>query len=113
MIMIKRWEMGAYELRDNEKGEVYTNTTCLSDICIPFEDLLNRYESSVRYYRNKLYGDNGVVEKSEERVKEYEQIVEEQKQRINDLEADFDKVSDFLMNELDISMEDILNDIEF
>lgn len=93
---MKRYKLGAYELTDNETGREYRTGVSLADCTIPFEVLLNRQDNYLKYYRevrSKLQRENRRL--SDENTTLNEQL---------------DKISDWLMEEFDINLEEVLSD---
>jgi len=91
---MKRYKLGAYALTDNETGQEYRTGVSLADCTIPFEDLLNRQDNYLKHYRevrSKLQRENKRL--SDENTQLNEQL---------------DKVSDWLMEEFDINLEEVL-----
>ena len=93
---MKRYKLGAYELTDNETGREYRTGVSLADCTIPFEALLNRQDNYLKHYR-------------EGRIK-----LQRENRRLSDentqLNEQLDKVSDWLMEEFDINLEEVLSD---
>ena len=91
-----RYKLGAYSLSDNETGREYQTGVSLADCTIPFEDLLNRQDNYIKHYR--------------ERSKKFERINKHLSDENAVLNKQLDKISDWLSEEFDIDIQEVLSD---
>ena len=74
--MKKRYSLGSYTLTDNQFGRTYTTGVSLADCTIPFEELLNRLNNYVDYYkeeRDTLVKKNKILQ---EQLDQYETLLQ-------------------------------------
>lgn len=91
---MKRYSLKSYSLIDNDKNHEYTTGVSLADCTIPFEDLLNKQDKEINFYQGKY--------------RKMRQELKSLKEDNKNLSSDLDKISDFLMEEFDIDIQDIL-----